>query len=180
MAFCWYWPSFHMLICHLSVSFLCFNICYGFCSFYNSFFFLLSFDNSSYTLDTRLLLDMLFAHIFSGSSLYFHPLRSLSQCKMFYFWWTESIYFFFILWRMLLMSYLRTLCLTLGLKDFLLFFLTVLLKGHFPPLHWFLYFCQKPVGYICIDLFLDSLPLICVAIPLPIVLSGWLQVYRKP
>ena len=62
-----------------------------------SFFLFCCFENSSYTPDIKPSLHMWFADIFTVSSLYFHSGCSLSQCKMFYFWWNSAYLFFTLL-----------------------------------------------------------------------------------
>lgn len=147
---------FHVLICHLYL------FCYVFCSFYNSF--LLSFEDSSYTLDIRPLLDMLFSHIFSlPIGCIFILLAVFHNGKCFTIDEIQLTYFS-ILRIVLLMSYLRTLRLTLGPKDFLLFFLTVFLKGYFPPLSCFFTFVKNQLVIIVLICFwvLHALIDLCV------------------
>lgn len=132
---------FHVLICHLYL------FCYVFCSFYN--YFLLSFEDSSYTLDIKPLLDVLFAHIFSlPVGCIFILLAVFHNAKCFII--DEIQFTYFIILRIvLLMSYLRILHLTLGTKDFLLFFLSVFLKVYFPPLSCFFTFVKNQLVVFC-------------------------------
>ena len=76
-----------------------------FCPLFDWIVLLLSCKNSLYSLDTSLLSNKWYADIFSTSVACLLPVISL-KCS-FLFWW--SLIYFFILWIMLLVSYLKIL-----------------------------------------------------------------------
>ena len=84
-------------------------------------FLILSFDSLLCSLDTNSLLDMWFTTIFFQSDLPFCPLKRIFYRENFLILMKSNL-LFFLLWIVLLVSSLRTLCLALEPKGFLLCF----------------------------------------------------------